>query len=63
MRLRDIPLNLVKPGQLIAARRLHTSNPAARAELDALNEQADTDPSMTNATYLKREAEIIARHR
>ncbi len=63
LKLRDIPFQFVKPGQLLAARRLHKSNPAAAAELDALNQRAETDPSLDNAGYLKCEAEIIGRYR
>ncbi|MEU6785899.1 hypothetical protein ABZ912_42490 [Nonomuraea angiospora] len=62
MQLRDVPFQFEKPGQLLKARRLHKSNEAARAELDELNEQSATGIVPDEATYLAREAAILAKY-
>jgi hypothetical protein len=62
MKARDIPFQLAKPRQRMAARRLHKSNPAARAELDELNEQTENGLVPDTATYLAREAAIVAKY-
>lgn len=49
--------------QITRARRLYKNNPAAKAELVALGDAAEADPSMTEAQYLDAERQIIAKYR
>lgn len=49
--------------QNIRATRLYKTNPAARAELDALGDAADVVETMTEAQYLDAERQIIAKYR
>lgn len=52
-----------RPGQRLQASRLYRTNPAARAALTALGDEAEARPDMTKQEYLDREKQIIDRHR